>query len=242
MQDSDHSRLIPGCVAAIVPAAGSGRRFGDQRNKLFASLAGSPLWYHGAARLAARSEVGRIVMPISETDKDRFTGQYQSLVHELGIELVVGGAERTDSVRAGLAAIAGDDAVQFVAVHDAARPLVSDSDLAAVFAAASQFGAAILATPVSGTLKRDLGQGYACETVDRRNLWIALTPQVFRLELLTSAYAKHRGRAATDDAQLVERIGHRVALVHGSADNLKITLPEDLALAEAILARQTNHV
>ncbi len=241
MQDPVSSPLSRRCVAAIVPAAGSGRRFGDERNKLFAPLAGKPLWYHSAARLSARPEVGRIVMPISDRDRDRFTGEYQTLVSELGIELISGGRQRTDSVRAGLDAIDGDDTIRLVAVHDAARPLVSDSDLEAVLATASQTGAAILATPVSGTLKRDLEKGLRCETLDRRDLWVAMTPQVFHIDLLREAYSKHRGRSATDDAELVERIGHSVALVRGSADNLKITHPEDLALASAILARQSNH-
>lgn len=230
-----------GCVAAILPAAGSGRRFGDQRNKLFANLAGQPLWYHSARRLARRREVGRLVMAIAAVDRDMFSGPYRTLVEELGIELVDGGAERTDSVRAGLEAIGDDEKIELVAVHDAARPLVSDADLTAVITTAGRTAAALLATPMSGTVKRDLGELAACATVDRRDLWIALTPQVFRIGVLREAYAKHRGRGATDDAQLVERIGRPVTLVPGSADNLKITHPEDLSLAEAILARQADH-
>ncbi len=237
----DHQPLGPGSIAAIMPAAGSGRRFGDQRNKLFATLGGRPLWYHAAARLAATDEIGRIVMPIAARDRQTFAGEYQSLVDELRIELVDGGTERSDSVRTALGAIGEDPAVKLVAVHDAARPLVSRQDLRRVFESAAVSGAAILATPVAGTLKRDLGNAATCETVDRRDLWIALTPQVFSAELLRLAYARHRGRGATDDAQLVERIGHTVTLVHGSADNLKITHPEDLALAAAILARQESH-
>lgn len=241
MQDSDHSLPSPGCIAAILPAAGSGERFGAERNKLFAQLAGKPLWFHAASRLAARPEVGRIVMPISPSDRGAFEGEFASLVKQLNIQLVSGGAARTDSVQAGLAAIADDPAIDYVAIHDAARPLLRDDDLNAVFAAASQTGAAILATPVAATIKRDLGHCQRSETVDRRELWIALTPQVFRLGLLNQAYQKHNGRPATDDAQLVERLGYDVALVRGAADNLKITYPEDLLVAEAILARQMNH-
>jgi 2-C-methyl-D-erythritol 4-phosphate cytidylyltransferase len=180
-------------------------------------------------------------MAISEADREVFAGEFASLIEQLNIQLVPGGKERTDSVKAGLDAIAGDQSVRYVAIHDAARPLVSDADLAAVFATALQSGAAILATPVPGTIKRDLGQGRRCETVDRRELWLALTPQVFPVGLLDEAYQKHNGRLATDDAQLVERIGHDVCLVRGSADNLKITYPEDLPIAEAILARQASH-
>ncbi|MGI9474772.1 MAG: 2-C-methyl-D-erythritol 4-phosphate cytidylyltransferase [Rubripirellula sp.] len=241
MQDPDHTPPTPGCVAAILPAAGSGQRFGSHRNKLFADLDGRPLWAHAVSRLAASSWVGRIVMSVSESDESIFRGEYGSLVEELGVELVRGGEARTDSVRAGLELVDSDEHVRLVAIHDAARPLVRPSDLAAVFSAASQSDAAILATPVSGTVKRDLASGHASQTVDRRDLWIAQTPQVFRVGLLKEAYAKHNGRPATDDAQLVERMGHDVALVRGSADNLKITFPEDLLIATAILAQQSNH-
>lgn len=234
--------LAPGSVAAILPAAGSGQRFGAQGNKLFATLAGRPLWSHAVERLANCAEVGRIVMAISEADRERFAGSDAGLVKKYGVELVRGGAERTDSVRAALQAVSQDDAIQWVAIHDAARPLVRHQDLQAVFQAAAISGAAILATPVAGTIKRDLGGQRRCETVDRRDLWIALTPQVFRVGLLNQAYGKHNGRSATDDSQLVERLGHDVVLVRGSADNLKITFPEDLLVAEAMLARQSNHV
>lgn len=241
MQDAEHPLPTPGSIAVILPAAGSGERFGGKRNKLFASLAGKPLWFHAVSRLAARSEVGRIVMAIAEADHDAFTNEFESLVQQLRVELVRGGDQRTDSVKAGMEAVAGDDSTQLIAIHDAARPLVSQADLSAVFAAAWDSGAAILATPVPGTLKRDLGGGQRTETVDRRELWIAQTPQVFRLGLLQEAFRKHNGRSATDDAQLIERIGHDVCLVPGRADNLKITYPEDLPIAEAILARQASH-
>ena len=229
-------------VAAILPAAGSGQRFGSERNKLFAMLAGKPLWSHAVARLKARPEVSRIVMAISEADRDLFDGRDAELVAQYGVELVGGGAERTASVQAALHLVSSDKSIQWVAVHDAARPLVAQEDLRAVFQAAGSSGAAILATPVAGTVKRDLGEQRRCETVDRRDLWMALTPQVFRVGLLNQAYQKHNGRSATDDAQLVERLGQDVTLVRGAADNLKITFPEDLLVAEAILARQSNHV
>ena len=235
------SSLTPGSVAAVLPAAGSGQRFGAQGNKLFANLAGKPLWSHAVRRLASCAEVSRIVMAVSQVDHERFTGSDAELVKECGVELVLGGAERTDSVRAALQTVIEDSSIQWVAVHDAARPLVSRQDLQAVFEAASTSGAAILATPVSGTVKRDLGGGRRCETVDRRDLWVALTPQVFRVGLLNQAYQKHNGRSATDDAQLVERLGHDVTLVRGSAENLKITFPEDLLVAEAMLARHSQH-
>ena len=241
MHDSDQTSLEPGCIAAILPAAGSGQRFGAVTNKLFAKLAGQPLWYHAAARVAASDLVGRVVLAISETDEPVFQSRYAPLIEQLGIELVRGGIERTDSVQAGLDRVASDSGIGLVAIHDAARPLVRPADLAAVFAAAGQTGAAMLATPVPGTLKRGRLEGRGCLTVDRRELWLALTPQVFRVGLLKQAYGKHNGRPATDDAQLVERMGHDVTIVQGSADNLKVTYPDDLHVAEAILAMQAHH-
>ena len=253
MNDFDHSPPTPGCIAAIIPAAGSGQRFGSEQNKLFADLAGKPLWYHSAARLRQQSLIGRIVMPVSQTDHEVFTGKFAKWVSELEIEIVLGGDQRTDSVLAGLDKLAGDEKTRFVAVHDAARPLVSQSDLAAVFAIASQNGAAILAMPMSGTVKRDSQTGSTSvktpvasppvikTTVNRSDLWIALTPQVFRIDLLQNAYKKYRGRPATDDAELVERTGHPVSLVRGSAENIKITHPEDLLIAHAILTKQNEH-
>lgn len=241
MQSSTPKLPPPDSIAAIIPAAGSGERFGSHRNKLFAVLGEMPLWYHAASRLATRKEVGRVVMAVSESDRHIFNAEFGELIANLKIEMVIGGQSRTDSVQSGLNAVAEDQSIELVAVHDAARPLVTDADLTAVFAAAWETKAAILAAPVSGTIKRGFDDSRRSETVDRRELWTALTPQVFGVGLLTEAYQKHNGRGATDDAQLVERIGHAVALVRGSSDNLKITFPEDLPVAEAILARQMKY-
>jgi 2-C-methyl-D-erythritol 4-phosphate cytidylyltransferase len=231
---ADHS------VAVIIPAAGSGSRFGDAQNKVFAVLAGKPLWVHCVERFAARREVSRIVLAISDADQDTFHQQRESLCLRDNITFCRGGSERSDSVAMALATLKDDDSVEWVAVHDAARPLVQDRDLTAVFEMAERTGAAILATPITGTVKRGLAGASGCSTVDRRELWMALTPQVFRHDVLRSAYARHRGYPVTDDAQLVEQSGQPVAIVHGASDNLKITFPEDLQLAEAILKRYGN--
>lgn len=230
-------------IAAIIPAAGSGRRFGNESNKLFAKIDGVPLWVHSASRLRDQSCVGRIVLPIAEADRDYFSAQYADTVDSLDVQLVDGGAERSDSVCQGLRLLEGDKLVRWIAVHDAARPLVSPDDLKQLFSVVMETGAAILAAPLTGTIRRDLGTH--TQTVDRRDLYEALTPQVFEAGLLRHAYSHHNGRPATDDAELVERTGHAVSIVRGSADNLKITYPEDLLVAEAILARQqaqSNHV
>ncbi len=229
-------------VAVVLPAAGSGQRFGAETNKLFANLAGVPLWLHAAARLGSRREVERVVISVSPSDLGCFQDQLRQSAVNCNVEFVIGGRERSDSVLAALKTLGSDSAIQWVAVHDAARPLVSDDELSNVFGEVPRTGAAILSTPISGTVKRALAGRQGCETIDRRHLWVALTPQVFSLGLLKQAYGKHNGRPATDDAQLVERLGHQVTLVQGSAENLKITFPEDLLLAEAILARKSKNV
>ncbi|TWU37286.1 2-C-methyl-D-erythritol 4-phosphate cytidylyltransferase [Novipirellula artificiosorum] len=238
MIDDAPPRPKESSIAAILPAAGSGRRFGSHENKLFALLAGEPIWFHAARTLANQPEIGRIVLAVSEHDRTAFEDRFAPWVKQLSIECVLGGKQRTDSVLAGLDCVSGDKSIEMVAIHDAARPLVRAADLSAVFQRAYQTGAALLATPVAGTLKRQINAGDDSLTVDRRELWVALTPQVFHLDLLQRAYQRYRGRPATDDAELVERMGHPVALVHGGADNIKITHPEDLLVAEAILACQ----
>lgn len=154
MQVPDQAFPAPGSIAAILPAAGSGQRFGAASNKLFAELAGKPLWFHAASRLANSEAVGRVVLVVSQVDQDVFRSSYAAMVEQLGVELVLGGSERTDSVRAGLEHLAGDATVRWVAIHDAARPLIRASDMTAVFSAVQRTGAAILATPVPGTVKR----------------------------------------------------------------------------------------
>jgi len=151
----------------------------------------------------------------------------------MGITLAEGGATRAESVRNGLEKLADD--IDVVAIHDAARPCIAPAWIDKVFAAGSRTGAAILAIPVVGTLKRVGPGNVITETVDRTGLWEAQTPQVFSRDLLTKAFAAHRDGEATDEASLVERIGHPVTVVPGSPINLKITCREDLKLAEQAL-------
>jgi len=151
----------------------------------------------------------------------------------MGVEVIEGGAERIDSVQRALERVKDD--IEFVAVHDAARPCIVDPWIDDVFAAAARDGAAILATQVQATLKRADQQKRITETVSRDGLWEAQTPQVFRRELLIEAYAKRGQGAVTDDAQLVERLGHAVTIVPCSPLNLKITTRDDLKLAEQVL-------
>lgn len=230
-------RLATGDVAAIVVAAGRGQRFGSSENKVLLPLGGIPIWIRAIEALRCCDWIGDIVLVVRDCDRPAIEAPAKSL----GISVVVGGAERIDSVRAGLQWLAtGSDPARWIAVHDAARPLVPPDDIEAVICAAVAHHAAILATPVRGTLKRGRDDRGAISTVDRTDLWEALTPQVFSAAVLRRAYDRHRGRPATDDAELVERSGAPVCLVPGSAENLKITRAEDLQIAEAILSRRTT--
>lgn len=220
--------------AVILPAAGKSSRFRDQHyKKPFVPLDNRPVWLHAAEKFTNRSDVVQTLLVIAPEDREAFQSKIGANAALLGIEIVDGGAERGDSVANALARVRDD--VDFVAVHDAARPCLADDWIDAVFAAAVKSGAAILAAPISGTLKRVGGDKTIVETVSREGLWEAQTPQVFRRQLLVDAYARRGTFQGTDDAQLVEKVGHKVAVVQCSPMNLKITTKDDLRLASAIL-------
>jgi len=220
--------------AVILAAAGKSSRFKDKHHKKpFAILAGRAVWLHSAERFINREDVIQVIVVIAPEDGETFQMKFASNVAILGIEVVEGGRERADSVANALAKVKPE--ADYVCVHDAARPCLVNEWVDTIFQAAQRTGAAIFAVPVAGTLKRVGGDRRIQETVSRGGLWEAQTPQVFRRELLVQAYAKRKGFAATDDAQLVERIGHPVTVVPGSSINLKITTREDLRLAEQAL-------
>ena len=221
-------------AACLLVAAGEGRRLGGQR-KAYLSLAGRPLVVHAAERLAAAPEVAGIVLVVHADDLARA----QELVRTEGKRLkllaaVPGGARRQDSVAAGLAGLP-DCAV--VLIHDAARPLVEPEVVSAVARAARSRGGAVAACPVADTLKRAGADRLIAATVDRAGLWAAQTPQGFRLALYRNLAirAAAEGLEVTDDAAVLEHFGRPVELVPSPASNFKITRPEDLALAEALL-------
>jgi 2-C-methyl-D-erythritol 4-phosphate cytidylyltransferase len=231
-------------VAALLLAAGRGERLGASPPKAFRPLAGRPLVLRAAAALAASPAIDLVVPVVPGPDLARWAALARDFPGaEKLTDAVAGGLERQDSMQAGLAAL--PSGTGWVAVHDAARPLVRPEDVARVVAAARRTGAALLATPVRDTLKRVFDEGperrRVRETLPREACWAAQTPQVFRVELLREALAKAEaeGFLATDDAQLVERLGTPVEVVEGDPWNLKITWPRDLELAEALLAHRT---
>ena len=220
--------------AVILPAAGKSSRFRDQHyKKPFVPLENRPVWLYAAEKFTGRSDVAQTLLVIAPEDREALQAKMGANLALLGIELVEGGAERHDSVAAALSRVQPE--VEYVAIHDAARPCLADEWIDAVFAAAIRTGAAILATPISGTVKRVGKDQTIDETVPRDGLWEAQTPQVFRRQLILDAYARRGGPPATDDAQLVERLGQRVTIVPGSPMNLKITTRDDLRLAAAVL-------
>lgn len=226
-------------AGALVLAAGRGERLGHALPKAFVPLAGRTLLERSLRALASAGVFDVIVPVLAETDRPRAEALgLAALAGELGVEIAVpvaGGRERQDSMRAGLAAL--PPAIELVAVHDAARCLVAPADVAAVVHAARAGGAALLGERSRDTIKRVVG-GRVVETPDRETCWAAQTPQVVRRDWLEAAVhaAAAEGRLATDDAQLVEWQGHAVEMVEARAPNPKITRPEDLAYAAALLA------
>jgi 2-C-methyl-D-erythritol 4-phosphate cytidylyltransferase len=188
---------------------------------------------HSAERFLNRDDVAQVILAISPEDKEDFNLKFAANVMILGIQVVEGGVERADTIAKALARVKPE--ADYVCVHDAARPCIAGEWIDKVFGEAERTGAAILALPVSGTLKRVRGDRTIEETISREGIWEAQTPQVFRRDLLLEAYAKRGDFVATDDAQLVERIGHAVSVVTGSPVNIKITTQEDLRLAEQAL-------
>jgi 2-C-methyl-D-erythritol 4-phosphate cytidylyltransferase len=217
--------------AVILPAAGRSSRFHDKNyKKPFAPLANKAVWLYSAERFVNRADVAQLIVVISPDDLEYFQFKFAANAAILGIEVVEGGAERADSVAKALARVKPD--VDFVCIHDAARPCLADEWISKIFEAGERTGAAIFAIPVAGTLKRVGADHKVEETVPRTGLWEAQTPQVFARSLLLEAHAKRGDFQATDDAQLVERVGHSVTVLTGSPVNLKIATREDLRLAE----------
>ena len=220
--------------AVIIPAAGKSTRLAmKNRKKVFLEMQGRAVWLRAAEHFTNGDDVAQTLIVISPEDMEYFKEKYAPNLAFMNIEVVAGGAERSDSVRNGLARVQTN--VDFVAVHDAARPLLAKEWIDRVFKAARETGAAIPGVRVTSTLKRVGTNGLIETTVARDGLWEAQTPQVFRRELLMEAYAKQGNLKPTDEAQLVEHFGHPIAMVESSPINMKITTAEDLRLAEAAL-------
>lgn len=217
-------------ASAIVVAAGQSRRM-EGRDKLFVDLAGRPLLYYALAAFESCAAVDHVVLVLSRDSAEPALELLQREGFRKVDRTCLGGDRRQDSVRAGLDALR---ACEWVVVHDAARPLVTPGLIEAGITAAQETGAAIAALPVIDTLKRATAGGNVLFTVERDGLWAAQTPQVFRYDLLLAAHEQHP-LDVTDDAGLVERMDISVRLYEGSAQNLKVTMPQDVAVADALI-------
>lgn len=224
--------------AVILPAAGRSERFRmQQKKKPFVDLKGRPVWVRTAEQFTNRDDVIQTILAISPEDMDYFKEKFRANLAFMNVDIVAGGASRADSVFNALQVVRDD--AEYVAVHDAARPLIASIWIDRVFSAAVGSGAAVLGTPITSTVKQVKSQGKSNtlieNTLPRETLWQAQTPQVLRKDLLGKAYALRGSLEATDEAQLAENAGIPVSIVEGSPMNLKITTFDDFKMAEVLL-------
>lgn len=224
--------------SVILPAAGSSSRFqGFQHKKPFVDLAGIPVWRRTVDAFATRADVCQIQLVLAESDIPTFTEKFGECMDD--IEIVTGGASRAESVSNALDSV--DPSADYIAVHDAARPLVSPAVIDRVFRMARESGAAIPSLPVNSTVKRTNESGQVIATIDRTCLRLAQTPQTFAGNVLMEAYRQAADRLPefTDEASVVEATGHLVTVTEGSWDNIKITTADDYRVAELMLERRS---
>lgn len=225
-------------VAALIPAAGYGKRMGSDINKQFMELLNKPVLIHTLEIFAACDDVDEIIV-ITRSDEIELC---QNLIAQYSVAkvkaVVAGGAERQHSVWNGLCHVS--PGCNTVAVHDGARPLLLQDTLRQALKDINEFSAVVVGVPVKDTIKVVGEQGIITSTPDRSTLWAVQTPQIFSKEILIQAYEKawQTNLLATDDAALVEAIGVPVKMLKGSYENIKITTPEDLILAEAFINRR----
>ncbi|HEX42634.1 MAG TPA: 2-C-methyl-D-erythritol 4-phosphate cytidylyltransferase [Phycisphaerales bacterium] len=222
-------------VAAIICAAGPGSRFGGKRKKQFMDVDGRAVFLRSVEMFCDRPQIKQVLLGIPADEQEIVSVKWGANLKFFAVQVFIGGAERFETVGKGLERVRDD--ISLVAVHDACRCCVTARTISDVITAAAKSGAAICASRVTATIKR-VSKGVITETVDRRDLYEAQTPQVFDLELLRKAHAAldklDRG-TISDDAQLVEALGHKVSIVESDSSNIKITHKHDIAIAEAIL-------
>jgi 2-C-methyl-D-erythritol 4-phosphate cytidylyltransferase len=222
-------------VTAIVPAAGGGTRLSSPTPKQYMPLGGTPVLARTLQALRHSRYVSRLILVVPPGHELRCRSEILE-PFDLDVDaLVPGGEDRQASVYAGLV-LAGSE-TDLILVHDGARPFITPEVIEGAVDAAAETGAAVVAIPVTDTIKVANPAGWVLESPERGRLWAAQTPQVFRVALLREAHTRalRDGFRSTDDSALVERLGHPVRLVPGSPENLKITTAADLALADRIL-------
>ncbi len=228
-------------LTAIIAAAGEGTRLNFDIPKPLVRISSKPVIIYSLERLSKYSLVRDIIIAANLSNIKGIKQQIERYEIKKIKDIVLGGKRRQDSVRNGL--IASDSRSDFVLIHDAARPFIGNEVLPVLIKQAKKYGAAIVGVPVKSTIKEAQGSGLKANivkrTLDRKNLWEVQTPQVFKKDLLLEAYDRFGDIDVTDDAMLLEKMRVKVGMVFGSYDNIKITTPEDLIIAEAI-ARHKN--
>jgi 2-C-methyl-D-erythritol 4-phosphate cytidylyltransferase len=224
-------------VNAVIVAAGEGKRIGGEIPKPFLSIAGRPMILHTLSRFAESQMVRKVILVVSEKEISRCQEliKSDSRIRFLDCALQAGGVRRQNSVSRGLELLDAD--CEVVVIHDGARPFVPPHLIDYCVEVAFREGAVVVGIPVRSTIKVVSAERRIEDTPPRDSLWEIQTPQVFRSEIIREAYrqATKQGSEATDDAMLVERLGERVTVLEGHPANIKITVPEDLLLAEALL-------
>jgi 2-C-methyl-D-erythritol 4-phosphate cytidylyltransferase len=218
--------------AVIIVAAGAGKRFGHKTPKQFLNLNGKPMFMWSVKAFASIKSFRQIIVVVPEHMTESLKKKKNKLL--ANVEFVPGGKERFDSVKNGLYSIKDD--IDFVAVHDAARPLISRQDILAVLKYAEKTKAAIAVEKTKDTIKLVSAREYILKTLDRNFLRNAQTPQIFETKLLKKAYSKKIAKV-TDDSQLVERLKIKVSAVETKFPNFKVTAKPDFALAQKLLKR-----
>ena len=222
-------------VSAIIVAAGKGIRMMGTMRKQYLDLSGRPVLAHSIMAFDSCTLVAEIYLVVPKEDVEYCQNKILSLLDlKNQINLVHGGAKRQDSVYNGLQAITKN--TDTVVIHDGVRPLIHPEELKECILGSKKYGACILGTPASDTLKRVDKSGIIEATLPRENIWLAQTPQAFQYDLILKAHetARRDGYVGTDDASLVERLGEDVKIINGGRFNIKITKKEDLAVAKAM--------
>jgi 2-C-methyl-D-erythritol 4-phosphate cytidylyltransferase len=222
-------------VAAIICAAGPASRFGGKRKKQFVDVAGRAVFLRSVELFSNREDVKQILLGITQEDEELVSVKWGANLKFFNVKLFLGGYERFDTIRKGLALVKDD--INLIAVHDASRCCVTAELIDKVITAASKSGASVPACPVAATIKQ-VKDSTIIKTIDRVGLYEAQTPQVFEALLLKKAYENLKNldeSKISDDSQLVEALGHKVTIVESDSSNIKITRQSDIAIAEAIL-------
>ncbi len=226
-------------ICAIIVAAGRGTRFGSNIPKQFLEIGGRPLLIHTLERFEKCAAIDEIVLILAANAIKNFLPTLAKYTFRKPIKIVAGGTTRAESVRNGLNAIDAKKC-EIAAVHDGARPFVTDAEITATIEKARETGAACLVGKVTDTIKT-IADGKINGTIDRENLRRALTPQAFRFDILQKAFAHENFDArATDECYLIEKLGVEIAFVDGGAGNIKITTREDFRVAESLLKELEN--